>query len=59
MFQVSDVLLKEIKYIMVLRTEKITRNSNIWCVDYSIEHYQITVDKKVKKSSPCPRDEGI
>jgi len=36
-FQVSDVLLRETKYNMVLRTEKITHNSNTWCVDYSIK----------------------
>lgn len=39
MFQVSDVLLRETKYNMVLRTEKITHISNTWSVDYSIKHY--------------------
>jgi len=39
MFQVSDVLPREIKYNMVLRTEKITHNSNTWCVDYRIWRY--------------------
>jgi len=36
MFQVSDVLLRETKWNIVLRTEKITHNSNTRCVDYSI-----------------------